>query len=247
SGGGRSKMAAVEVPMSWFVPGLVIATAFVTLCARGFFGIPIWEGILAVAIAFVLAVVACRATGETDTTPMGPLGKIAQFVYAGISPGNYSTNLMTASVTAGSAMHSADLLTDLKTGYLLGASPRRQFLAQLVGIIAGGVFCVPAYLIVVRPEKIASPELPAPAAVVWAAVGALLANGVSYQERGPGVASATTLQAVVVEQRRPGMAPGGSLRITDGPNAGDYRIQMIDRSTLVLDRPLPRAKVDAAQ
>jgi uncharacterized oligopeptide transporter (OPT) family protein len=32
---------------------------------------------------------------------------------------------------------SADLLTDLKCGYLLGANPRKQFLAQLMGVFAG--------------------------------------------------------------------------------------------------------------
>ena len=37
---------------------------------------------------------------------------------------------------AGAASSSADLLTDLKSGYLLGANPRKQFLAQLAGIFA---------------------------------------------------------------------------------------------------------------
>jgi GTPase SAR1 family protein len=48
-----------------------------------------------------------------------------------------STNLMTAGVTAGAAGSAADLLTDLKSGYLLGANPRKQFIAQAWGIVAG--------------------------------------------------------------------------------------------------------------
>ena len=45
---------------------------------------------------------------------------------------------------------SADLLTDLKAGYLLGASPRWQTIAQLFGVLAGVLVCVPIYSIIVR-------------------------------------------------------------------------------------------------
>src|SRR5258707_15054056 len=42
----------------------------------------------------------------------------------GLSPGNVTVNLMSANITAGAATSAADLLTDLKSGYLLGANPR---------------------------------------------------------------------------------------------------------------------------
>ena len=57
---------------------------------------------------------------------------------------------MTAMITAGAASSSADLLTDLKAGYLLGASPRWQTIAQLFGVVAGVLVCVPIYSIIVR-------------------------------------------------------------------------------------------------
>ena len=77
-------------------------------------------------VLYVLAIVACRATGETDTTPVGAMGKITQLTYGILAPANVVTNLMTASITAGAASSSADLLTDLKSGYLLGGNPRKQ-------------------------------------------------------------------------------------------------------------------------
>ena len=46
-----------------------------------FFEIPLYYGFLAVLLTFVLALVAARATGETDITPGGPLGKIMQLTY----------------------------------------------------------------------------------------------------------------------------------------------------------------------
>src|SRR6185436_14439404 len=101
------------------------------------FGMPIWQSVLAVLLSFALSVVACRVTGETDTTPIGAMGKVTQLIFGAISPGNVNVNLMSANITSGAAISSADLLTDLKSGYLLGANPRKQFIAQFCGIFIG--------------------------------------------------------------------------------------------------------------
>jgi uncharacterized oligopeptide transporter (OPT) family protein len=247
SGATPSRMSAVEVPSSWFVWGMAASTVFVSIAAKVIFDIPVWMSVVAVAFSFLLAIVACRATGETDVTPIGPLGKITQLLFAGIRPGHYQTNLMTASITAGAASHSADLLTDLKTGYLLGGAPRRQFVAQFMGIIAGAMFCVPAYKLVVGDgEKIGSVQLPAPAAQTWAVVADLLAHGIESAERGPAQVSATTVETVALKKRPPKMALGDTLRIKEGPNAGEYKIVGFERTTVILDRDLPVAKPDAS-
>jgi uncharacterized oligopeptide transporter (OPT) family protein len=172
-------LARVEVPASWFITGsLVFGTACVVL-GHWLFDISWWMGILAVLVTFLLSIVAARATGETDITPIGAMGKITQLVYGGIAPGNITTNLMTASITAGAASHAADLLTDLKSGYLLGGSPRKQTISQFFGVIAGTLVSVPAYLFVVQsdPSRLGSESLPAPSAKVWESVALLLAKG----------------------------------------------------------------------
>ena len=87
---------------------------------------------------------------------------------------------MTACVTAGAASSAADLLTDLKSGYLLGANPRKQFIAQFLGIFAGALVIVPAfYLIVPSPAILGGEKFPAPAAQIWKGVAELLAHGLS--------------------------------------------------------------------
>lgn len=135
--------------------------------------------IIAVVMTFFLSVVACRATGESDITPIGAMGKITQLMFGWLAPTNMVTNLMTAGMTAGAAGASADLLTDLKSGYLLGANPRKQFIAQFLGIFAGVLVVVPAfYLIVPTASVLGSDKWPAPSAQVWAAVARLLSNGV---------------------------------------------------------------------
>jgi uncharacterized oligopeptide transporter (OPT) family protein len=182
-GGGDAAdpLARVEVPGSWFAVGTLVAGAACVTFAHWRFGVTWWMGIVAVLLTFLLSIVAARATGETDITPIGAMGKITQLVYGVVAPSNMTTNLMTASITAGAASHSADLLTDLKSGYLLGGNPRKQTIAQLFGVLAGTIVCVGVYWVVVDndPTRLGSKELPAPAANVWAGVARLLANGVS--------------------------------------------------------------------
>jgi uncharacterized oligopeptide transporter (OPT) family protein len=167
----------VEVPGSWFVVGTLISGAACVVLGEMLFDIRWWMGIIAVLLTFVLSIVAARATGETDITPIGAMGKITQLLYGYVAPSNMTTNLMTASITSGAALHSADLLTDLKSGYLLGGNARKQTISQLFGVLAGTLMCVPAYALVADPARLGTEQLPAPAAKVWAGVAEMMAKG----------------------------------------------------------------------
>ncbi len=175
----RAELDKIEVPSSWFAIGTGIATVGLVIIGYTAFKISPWMGVVAVVLSFMLAIVACRATGETDITPVGAMGKITQLTYGVLAPSNITTNLMTASLTAGTAGASADLLNDLKSGYLLGANPRQQFLAQLSGTLIGTAVSVPVfYLLVPTPDALGTDRFPAPSAQVWKGVAELLANGV---------------------------------------------------------------------
>ena len=173
----EARMAAIEVPNSWFVAGIVpIALALVAVQVIAF-QIQWWAGLIAVAMSFVLTLVACRATGETDTTPVGAMGKVMQLLFAVLSPGNVTHNLVSAGVGANAASSSADLLTDLKSGYLLGANPRKQFLAQSIGLFFGTLAIVPAWYLMI-PNAAALDKYPLPATQTWVAVARVLSAGV---------------------------------------------------------------------
>ncbi len=175
----------IEVPTSWFVGGLLFSATGIVAIAHLYFEIPVPYGILAVAMTFVLAIVACRATGESDITPGGPLGKIMQLTYGVLIPQSSTANLQTAAITAGASHSSADLLNDLKTGYLLGANPRRQFIAQALGIFTGTVASSLGYLLLV-PNALpltgtaSRPAVfPAVAAQQWKAVAEVFKYGLA--------------------------------------------------------------------
>lgn len=171
-------IAQIEVPTSWFLTGTLLSGMGCIWVLYTYFGTTISMGIVAVVLTFFLALVACRATGESDITPIGAMGKITQLLFGVLAPSNIVTNLMTASVTAGAASSSADLLTDLKSGYLLGANPRKQFIAQFIGIFIGTIVVVPAfYMLIPTAADLGTDRWPAPSAQVWATVAKLLAKG----------------------------------------------------------------------
>lgn len=170
----------IETPMSWFFAGQLVSLVALAWLAKKSLDLPVWESVVAVALAFVLALVACRVTGETDTTPTGPLGKVTQLTFGALNPGNMNINLMSASITSGAASSSADLLTDLKSGYLLGANPRQQFIAQFSGIFMGSAATVLAFRVLVPTASVlGSNQFPAPAAQAWRIVALALTKGFS--------------------------------------------------------------------
>jgi uncharacterized oligopeptide transporter (OPT) family protein len=177
------RMAATEVPGSWFIYGTAFFAVLVAIVGEIWFHIPWYFGLLAVAMTFFLALVAARATGESDITPIGAMGKITQLTYGVLIPQSTTANLMTASITANCATSAADLLTDLKSGYLLGAHPRRQFMAQFLGIFAGTIAMVGGFFLLVPDATTlngvgdAAPAYPAPAAQSWKAVAELFKYG----------------------------------------------------------------------
>lgn len=176
-------VSETEVPTAWFMWGTAIAGAGVIGVSQYWFGIPWYFGVIAVALTFVLSLVACRATGESDITPVGAMGKIMQLTYGVLIPQSTTANLMTASITASSAGSAADLLNDLKSGYLLGANPRRQFIAQFMGIFTGTIATVAGFYLLVpdatallgTADEVA--KYPAPAAQAWKAVAEVFKFG----------------------------------------------------------------------
>jgi OPT family oligopeptide transporter len=173
----------IEAPMSWFAAGQIVSLLALAWLGHTSFGMPVWQSVIAVALSFWLALVACRVTGETDTTPVGAMGKVTQLTFGALSPGNINVNLMSANITAGAATSAADLLTDLKSGYLLGAHPRQQFLAQFSGIFVGTVVTVLAFAVLVpNAQVLGTDQFPAPAAQTWSAVAIALGQGLSSLE-----------------------------------------------------------------
>ena len=175
-----------EVPRNHFIALLATITLLAIIGQVVLFGIAWWAALIGVVLSFILAAGAGRVSGETAITPVGAMGKVTQAAFAVIAPGNATANLMAANVTGGAASQCADLLHDLKAGALLGASPRRQAIAQSAGVIGGALAGSAAYLVLVPDpvNQLMTDAWPAPAVATWRAVAELFAQGISSMPPG---------------------------------------------------------------
>lgn len=181
-----------QIPTLWWMGGLLAGTALAAFVSKSVFDIPVWMTLVAVAMSWVLAMIAVRSTGETDINPIGGMGKVTQLTFGALAPGSTTTNLMAAGITSAGASQAGDMMQDLKTGRMLGAAPRKQFIAQCLGILSGIPIATGVYTLYSNVYDIGFDEVnaPAPAAHAWKAMSELLAKGFDALPEGAGMAVA---------------------------------------------------------
>jgi uncharacterized oligopeptide transporter (OPT) family protein len=158
-------LAHIELPLSVSVVGVPVIGAIVAVMAHNFFGIDYWLSIVALALVFLFCLIAINSTGLTSITPISAMGKLTQLTFGALAPGNKQVNLMTAGITGEVASHAANLLQDIKPGYMLGAKPRQQAVGHVLGIFAGAVLSIPIFYLVflkVPPADLLATELSVP-------------------------------------------------------------------------------------
>jgi uncharacterized oligopeptide transporter (OPT) family protein len=157
-----------------FAFGAVVA---IVLLGQFAFGVNPVLGAMAVIVSITLAAVCARAAGQTDIAPYGPFGQISQLLFGLTAPGDPATNIVAASIVAGDAPQAVQTLYAFKTGYPLGATPRKQIYGQLLGMLVGSLAAYPAYVVLLRAYGVASRALPAPFALSFQALGRIAAHG----------------------------------------------------------------------
>ena len=188
--GQKVEVGEHDFPTRWLWGGVAGLTVLTLITGHLFFGMHPLVGLVAVLLTGILAIVALRVSGETNVTPVGPMGKVTQLAFGVIDPGNVSTNLMAANITGGSASQAGDMMHDLKTGLLIGASPKAQAISQLVGVVSGSVVGAAVYLLLIQTvgPKLLTPEWAAPAVAQWKAVAELFRDG--FDKMPPGALDA---------------------------------------------------------
>jgi len=135
-----------------------------------FTGIPLHAIIVAIGIALVLSVLGVRALGETDLNPVSGIGKVSQLIFAVIIPRSNPKaiiiNLIAGGIAEAGAQQAGDLMQDLKTGHLLGASPKVQFYGQLIGSVWSAVIGAGIYKLYTKVYEIPGPLFQIPTSQV---------------------------------------------------------------------------------
>jgi uncharacterized oligopeptide transporter (OPT) family protein len=178
----------IEFPL-WIsaigVPLFCILGAWVS---HAFFGLSWFLSFISFPLIFVLTVITVNSMALTSWTPTGSLAKITQFTMGAIDRTNPASNLIPAGMTSEIATNAANLLSDIKPGYMLGGKPRQQAIGHVIGIFAGAIACVPLfYLLFLPPDAsgarttatIVTDQFAMPAALQWKGVAELITKGVS--------------------------------------------------------------------
>ncbi|KAG0265382.1 hypothetical protein DFQ27_000669 [Actinomortierella ambigua] len=176
------------VPLKMWVIGLILSSALCLLLIWVIFKdqhMPVYATLLALVLGSLLSVLGVRALGSTDLNPVSGIGKVSQFVFAGVVPGNIVANLIAGGIAEAGAQQAGDLMQDLKTGHLMGASPKAQFYGQLIGSVASVFISTGVYQLYSNAYSLPSSTFPVPTAQVWLQL-ARLVNGQSLpQHTGP--------------------------------------------------------------
>jgi OPT family oligopeptide transporter len=129
---------------------------------------------LATVLALFLSVMGVRAQGETDLNPVSGISKLTQLIFAFVTPASSHTrrsaivtNLLAGAVSESGALQAGDMMQDLKTGHLLGASPKAQFYGQVIGSLFGAVISAAVYKLYVRVYDVPGSMFQIPTAYVW--------------------------------------------------------------------------------
>lgn len=178
----------IEVPLWVSYVGVPLFSVLGAWLTNAFFGVPWLLAFISLPLIFVLTVICTNSMALTSWTPTGALSKITQFSMGAIDRANPASNLIPAAMTGEIASNAANLLSDIKPGYMLGAKPRQQVIGHVIGIVAGALACVPLFFLLFLPPDadgmrstatIVSEQFAMPAALQWKGVAEIIAKGIT--------------------------------------------------------------------
>ncbi|OCH94855.1 OPT oligopeptide transporter [Obba rivulosa] len=178
-----------QTPVWMWTGGLAVSTILTMLVMRYQFGQNAGVTLLAIVFSFFFSLVGAECTGRISVTPVTTLGNFAQLIFGGISKGsglapaaNQLNNGLAGMITLGASEQCADMLGDLKTTHLLGASPRVQLYAQMCGALVSIFLSAGMYIVFVTAYPCINEltnttcAFPAPDVGAWRAVSVAVSS-----------------------------------------------------------------------
>jgi uncharacterized oligopeptide transporter (OPT) family protein len=185
---GVDPVGHIELPLKVSFIGLPILAVATAWMAHTWYQVPYWMTFVAMPLVFALSLICTNSMALTSWTPTGALAKIPQFTFGMINRTNPGVNLMTAGITASVAGNAANLLSDIKPGYMLGAKPRQQAIGHFIGIISGALVSTPLFYALFLGDYKGGPDqkvqdlmisekFPMPSAIQWKGVADMIEQG----------------------------------------------------------------------
>lgn len=170
---GGTKRTEQELPMKCVLFGILAVMLVLWLLPS--IPVTLLSACLIVLFGFFFATVSARMVGlvGSSNNPVSGMA-IATLLLASIvlkSTGNTGIAGMTTAIAIGTviciiAAMAGDTSQDLKTGYIVGATPVRQQVGELIGAVVSGLAIGGVLYLLHAAWKFGSPELPAPQATL---------------------------------------------------------------------------------
>lgn len=124
-------------------------------------------GVVGTLWIWIAGVILSEAIGRTNWSPLSGMTLIAVTIMIFIARGMDDSAAIIAAVMVGAACcvamsQATDLMLDLKTGYLVGATPRVQQMGQFLGAWLGPILIVSLIFVLHQAYGLGSDKLPAP-------------------------------------------------------------------------------------
>lgn len=168
----RAAVAADEMPIRllyFAVGGAALLLTFIAVnsAASVGLGLGILMAVLGTAWIWIAGVILSECIGRTNWSPLSGMTLIAVTLLIVVTSGLDRDQSIIASITVGAAVcvamsQATDLMLDLKTGYLVGASPRMQQAGQFLGAWMGPLLMIALIFVLHEAYGLGSDRLPAP-------------------------------------------------------------------------------------
>ncbi len=165
------KLLYVGITGAVIVLGIVAVTSVEQMgIVRGFI-----MALLGTVWIWMAGVILSECIGRTNWSPMSGMTLIAVTILIIITRGLGDKSAIISSVMVGAATcmamsQATDLMLDLKTGYLVGAIPRKQQMGQFMATWLGPILMIGLLFVLHKAYGLGSEKLPAPQGTVLASM-----------------------------------------------------------------------------
>ena len=202
----KSAVARDEMPIRLLY--LAVAGAAILLTVMAVLStedVGLWRGLAMAALGtawiWIAGVILSECIGRTNWSPLSGMTLIAVTLLIIITRGMDDGPATIAAVMVGAAVcvamsQATDLMLDLKTGYLVGATPRMQQAGQFLGAWLGPILIIGLIFVLHEAYGLGSDKLPAPQGQALASmITGILGGDVPVEKYAAGAALGALLSA----------------------------------------------------
>ena len=178
--GGASGVTSDELPIGLLygmigVGGLVLMVVAFLSAPSMTFGRALAMALLGTLWIWVAGVIVSECLGRTNWSPLSGMTLIAVTILIFIGSGMADSDLIVSGIIVGAAIcvaiaQAGDMMLDLKSGYLVGAIPKKQQIAQMLATWLGPILVMGLIYVLDGAYGLGSSRLPAPQATALAGV-----------------------------------------------------------------------------